>query len=227
MIPFDIHKLREIADEGIARHGLRGYARKLDLDVSTVRSLRDGRDMQISKVTEIVNALGLTLGLRRDAAPVGAGSAEAANTPQLGVQPAPDAPGAADTPIAVGFHPKAAPPGPAYVAFQPSWLAAQRWSPDTLCCVYAPETTGTASVMPGALCLLNSAQGWPGAHAIWAYLEEDILRVSYLSRPDPGILLVSGRHPSIPPRQISGPALDSITPLGQVVWTGTLLPQAR
>ena len=61
---FDLHKLREIADEGIARHGLRGYARKLGLDVSTMRSLRDGRDMQISKVLEIVAALDMSLELR-------------------------------------------------------------------------------------------------------------------------------------------------------------------
>lgn len=213
MTRFDLHKLREIADEGIARHGLRGYARKLGLDVSTMRSLRDGRDMQISKVLQIVAAMGLSL----DLGPAPRGTATSGG-PGTGEETAFDA-------VPIPFHAAVAPSGPAPIAFCQSWLDAQGWRAADLCCVTAPEGVDAGCITPGALCLLDCTTIWPETHAVWAYLENGALNISYLSRPDPGILLLSGGNPSVAPRQISGPMLDTITPLGRVVWTGTTLAQ--
>ncbi len=212
---FDLHQLREIADEGIARHGLRGYARKLGLDVSTMRSLRDGRDMQISKVMEVVAALDLSLELR----PAGGGTGAAATgeSPEL----------AGRSLVPVPFHEGTARPGAAHIAFSADWLNEQGWQAAQLRCVLVADPGADRCVQPGALCLLDCARNWPGQHAIWAYLDGTSLRVSYLSRPDAGVLLISGRDPNEPTRHVTGPALDAITPLGRVVWTGALLTDIR
>ncbi|PVA10300.1 hypothetical protein DC366_08630 [Pelagivirga sediminicola] len=216
MALFSLEKLREIADEGIARHGLRGYARKLGLDVSTMRSLRDGRDMQISKVTEIIDALGLTLVLRGG----DAGAPVAAR--QFGPH-APAGQGDHPAPIFIAPHEKAPHPAQAEVAFQADWLAAQGWSMPHLRCITAPARCGPHNLWPGALCLLECSRDWPDTHETWAYLDGADVQVSYLDRPGPGALLISGNDPAQPTRLVTGPALDTITPLGRVVWAGVLL----
>ncbi|HEY9038827.1 MAG TPA: hypothetical protein VIN05_07780 [Roseovarius sp.] len=214
MAQFDLHKLRDIADEGIARHGLRGYARKVGLDVSTMRSLRDGRDMQISKVMEIIAAMGLTLDLRQ--------AGDTAATPDISDTQRSGAETSAH--IAIAYHCNAPQPGPAPVFFDAGWLARQGWNVQNLRWIVAPNAASALSVTPGAMCLLDCAQIWPSAQAVWAYLDAGSLNVGYLSRPEPGTLLISGRDPARPTRHLTGPSLDTITPLGRVVWTGSTLP---
>ena len=215
MAQFDLHKLRDIADEGIARHGLRGYARKVGLDVSTMRSLRDGRDMQISKVMEITAAMGLSLELRQ------AMKSDPCDTQRSDVDPS-----GTDTSahICVAYHCNAPQTGPAHIFFDSEWLARQGWKLQCLRWIIAPTATSALPVTSGAICLLDCAQAWPSAHAIWAYLDAGELKIGYLSRPEPGTLLISGRDPAQQTRHLTGPALDTITPLGRVVWTGTMLP---
>ena len=219
MAQFNLHKLRNIADEGIARHGLRGYARKLGLDVSTMRSLRDGRDMQISKVMQIIAALGLSLDFRQAS---DADTDDGASDAQRSAVAAAGAGTPGD--ISIPYHCKAPQPGPAHVSFDPGWLAPQGWQVQCLRWIIAPKAARAVCVPPGALCLLDCAEAWPGAHAVWAYLESGALKIAYLSRPAPGALLISGRDPATPAQYVDGPALDAITPLGRVVWTGAALP---
>lgn len=212
MAQFDLQKLRDIANEGIARHGLRGYARKLGLDVSTVRSLRDGRDMQVSKMLEIVTALGLSIEIRQTRitdvlADQGATSA----VPHTSETGRPDS-------VSVAFHCEAPQAQAAHVVFDPGWLAAQNWNVQCLRWIVAPKTASAICVAPGALCLLDCSEVWPDDHAVWAYLENGALRVGYLNRPEPGTLLISGRDPAQRIRHLTGPALDAVTPLGRVVW---------
>jgi hypothetical protein len=219
MAQFNLQKLRDIADEGIARHGLRGYARKLGLDVSTMRSLRDGRDMQISKALEIVAALGLTLEFRQT---VAADTNKGTGDVQQGV----DAATSAGTPldISIAYHCNAPQTDPAHISFDRGWLARQGWQVQCLRWVIAPKAASAICVPPGALCLMDCAEAWPDAHAVWAYLEGGALNIAYLSRPAPGALLISGSDPATPARYITGPALDAVTPLGRVVWADSVLP---
>lgn len=224
MARFDLKKLRDIADEGIARHGLRGYARKLGLDVSTVRSLRDGRDMQVSKMLEIAAALGLSIEIRhaagtgpqtRDDRHISLGYREG-TAPQALRQGAPGG-------ISPACHTAAKGAKAAHISFDPAWLTAQSWDLQCLRWIIAPRAADAICVAPGALCLLDCAQIWPDGHAVWAYLEDGALNIAYLNRPEPGTLLISGRDPAQRTRHLSGAALDAITPLGRVVWTETVL----
>ncbi|WP_113911905.1 hypothetical protein [Roseovarius dicentrarchi] len=217
MAHFDLQKIRDIANEGIARHGLRGYARKLGLDVSTVRSLRDGRDMQISKVTEIVAALNLSLELWQ---------ITSAAAPAEKAAPGPGAAAQRDVSahITLPFHCSQPQDRAAPVALNPAWLAAQGWNVQCLRWITAPPKTDAACVQPGALCLIDCEQTWPEAHAIWAYLDAGTLNIAYLHRPLAGTLLIAGSDPAQGARHLSGPALDAITPLGRVVWVQTLPP---
>jgi hypothetical protein len=206
MAQFDLKMLRDVADEGIARHGLRGYARKLGLDVSTMRSLRDGRDMQISKLSQIIEAMDMTLALEpRSLRGAGRASKQPAQ-PEMARIP---------------FHPLARPhpDADAPIALDKRWIGGNGWATADLCCVIAPDA---ASVMPaGTLCLVDCGQTWPGAHAIWACIDDGALMLRYMGRPEPGMLLLAGLQPGDAPRIVTGPALDLITPLGRVVWAGS------
>ena len=216
---FELQRLRDIADEGIARHGLRGYARKLGLDVSTMRSLRDGRDMQISKLVEIVAAMDLNLML---------GSSPGDVTPP--VQRTASDVGAAKNGdlVVIPYHPRAPQNSGGYcglpLAFNAHWLAQAGWDADTLRIVAAPAASGAASGTQGpqaiALHLLDCAAQWPTDHALWAYLEGGAIRIGYLSRPASGMLIQSTKDAASGPRLLSGAELDRIEPLGRVVWTG-------
>lgn len=210
MTEFDLQNLRDIANEGIARHGLRGYARKLGLDVSTMRSLRDGRDMQISKLVQIVAAMELKLVL----APSG---------------PAPDLASEDTAPgdmLSISYHPKATPreglPA-APIAVHRTWLEAHGWKAEHIFCLHAPTAFHGGEmgcVSAGAFCLVECSEPWPEAHALWAYLEEGTLKLGHVGRPKAGLLLFSGEKLCDAPRMVSGAALDRIEPLGRVIWAG-------
>ncbi|MFX0543767.1 hypothetical protein ACEWPM_018975 [Roseovarius sp. S4756] len=213
MSHFDLQTLRDVANEGIARHGLRGYARKLGLDVSTMRSLRDGRDMQISKLIRIIAAMDMTLTME----PV---------SPQRGARGSDEA--AATEMARIAYHPLAQPLGAKDETYSPiavdaGWLLQHGWNSEDLRAVIAPER----SLVPeGALCLLDCKISWPGAHALWACLEGDRITISHVGRPEPGMLLFAGADPAEAPRIVTGPALDRITPLGRVIWAGSWIPSA-
>ncbi len=189
MARFDLQRLRNIADEEIARHGLRGYARKLGLDVSTVRSLRDGRDMQVSKMIEIAAALGLLVEIRQAAAkdPQARGDMQ---TSDGAAQRTADLVPRTDTHRSgsLAFHCEVSQAQPAHISFDPEWLALQKWDTQCLRWIFAPKTASANCVAPGALCLLDCAQIWPDDHAVWAYLEDGALNIGYLNRPEPGTL---------------------------------------
>lgn len=184
-----------------------------------MRSLLDGRDMQISKVLKIVAALDLSLELRQ-------ASSMAAKS-DLGDAPL-SAVGTSGTDasdqISVPYHSNAPQPKPTHIFFDPGWLGLQGWNAQCLRWVVAPDASSAVCVTPGASCLLDCAQIWPGAQAVWAKLDEGALNVRYLSGPAPETLLISARDPARPIRHLTGPALDRITPLGRVLWTGTTLP---
>ncbi|MFX0546545.1 hypothetical protein ACEWPL_013465 [Roseovarius sp. S1116L3] len=213
MSHFDLQTLRNVANEGIARHGLRGYARKLGLDVSTMRSLRDGRDMQISKLSKIIAAMDMILTLESacpQRAARGSGDAEPPEMARIAYHPLvqpPEAKDAAHSPIAVDA----------------GWLRQHGWNPGDLRAIIAPETD---AVPAGALCLLDCTLTWPGAHALWACLEDGQIRISHVGRPEPGMLLFAEADPAEAPRIVTGPALDRITPLGRVIWAGSWIASA-
>ncbi|VAV98490.1 hypothetical protein MNBD_ALPHA07-1062 [hydrothermal vent metagenome] len=220
MTRFDLNNLRAFAQEGIARHGLRGYARKLDLDLGTLRSLRDGRDIQSSRMIGIVEAMGRTLlisdapdGPRARAGGFGEASKDGEEPPEAlrqGYLPIP-------------YHPAQRTYGAsAPVAFTRAWLDERGFAPENLCCVQAPDDTLAPGIAKGALCLIDGAERQVSGHVIWAHLEEGQLRLNYLSQPEPGMMLMSDADPTTPPVLRRGPELDQLLLLGRVVWAGAL-----
>jgi hypothetical protein len=218
---FDLENLRAFAQEGIARHGLRGYARKLDLDLGTLRSLRDGRDIQSSKMISIVEAMGRTLLLSDAPGQPHAQTGGFGETSDAGGDPPPEALRRGYLPIP--YHPAQRAYGAsAPVAFTRAWLDEQGFDPEKLCCVHAPDGTLAPVIDKDALCLIDNAERQVSGHAIWAHLEEGQLRLNYLSQPEPGVMLISDADPATPPVLRRGPDLDQLILLGRVVWVGAL-----
>lgn len=221
MTRFDLDNLRAFAHEGIARHGLRGYARKLDLDLGTLRSLRDGRDIQSSKMIGIVEAMGRTLHISDAPGRAPARSGGFGETSDAGGEPPQEALRQGYLPIP--YHPAQRNYGAsAPVAFTRAWLDEQGFDPENLCCVQAPDDTLAPGIAQGALCLIDGAARQVGEHAIWAHLEAGKLRLNYLSQPEPGVMLMSDANPTTPPVLRRGPELDQLLVLGRVVWVGAL-----
>lgn len=212
---FDLDTLRQRAEEGIARHGLRGYARKLGVDMGLLRSLRDGRDVQTTKLQRIVDGMGLELrleGLRKTAGAPGFGETEMTDA-------GPEALRSGYLPIP--FHPSQRAYGAsAPVAFARSWLEDHGLSPESLSCVMAADDDLAPSIPRGAICLIESTARPSDRQAIFARLENGVLVLSYLSRPKPGVIVISGSDPKRPPELRSGPDLDNLVILGRVVWWG-------
>ncbi len=221
MTRFELNHLRAFAQEGIARHGLRGYARKLDLDLGTLRSLRDGRDIQSSKMIGIVEAMGRSL-LISDA-PGGAparkgGFGEASDA---GDEPPEEALRQGYLPIP--YHPAQRQYGAsAPVAFTRAWLDGQGFAPENLCCVHAPDDRLAPVIGKDALCMIDKAEWQVRDHAVWAHLEAGQLRLNYLSQPEPGVMLITDADPATPPMLRRGAELDELMLLGRVVWAGAL-----
>ena len=211
MAQFDLQSIRDIADEGIARYGLRGYAHKLGLDVSTMRSLRDGRDMQISKLIQIVGAMNMSLTMMPARSPGSARRKPGGAAPEM---------------VRIPYHPMALPNGMAEaspLALQADWIKGMGWRASDLRCVIAPSA-GVAStqscIAGGALCLIDCGTTWPADHALWACLEDGALTLAHVGRPEPGMLLFAGAEAGEAPRIMTGAALDLVMPLGRVVWAG-------
>ena len=212
---FKLDTLRETITEGIARHGLRGYARKLGIGLNMLRSIRDGRDIQTSKLVEVVDAMGLRLTLQ-DQGAASRGAANAGFGEPGGGQ---DALKSGFLPIP--FHPSTQLYGQtAPVALSRDWLAAQGLSPDTLSFVTAPDDGLSPLVVKGALCLIDGSQRRITGHGIWAHLRRGRLGLSYVSQPEPGLMVLSGFGQTEPPCVIKGAALDDLVVLGPVVWRG-------
>jgi hypothetical protein len=222
VIRFDLENLRAFAHEGIARHGLRGYARKLDLDLGTLRSLRDGRDIQSSKMISIIEAMGRTLLI-----------SEAPDRPHGHTGGFGETSGAEGEPpkealrqgyLPIPYHPAQREYGAsAPVAFTRAWLDEQGLDPERLCCVHAPDHTLAPVIDKDALCLIDKAEWRVSGHAIWAHLEAGQLRLNYFSQPEPGIMLISDADPATPPVLRRGAELDDLLLLGRVVWAGVLV----
>lgn len=215
---FKLSTLRDSVNEGIARHGLRGYARKLGIDLNMLRSIRDGRDIQTSKLVQVIDAMGLRLTVQtRDAG--------ARGTPKAGFAE----PGAGQDALKSGFLPipfhqtaqlygQTAP-----VALSRDWLEARGLSPETLSFVIAPDAGLSPLVVKGALCLIDGSQRRIKGHAIWAYMRSGRLGLSYVSRPEQGLMVLSGLGQAEPPCVIKGAALDDLVILGPVVWRGAAM----
>ena len=221
MTRFDLENLRAFAKEGIARHGLRGYARKLNLDLGTLRSLRDGRDIQSSKMINIIEAMGRTLSISDtpDRSPAHTGGF--GETSGTGGDPPQEALRQGYLPIP--YHPAQRAYGAsAPVAFTRAWLDEQGFDPEKLCCVHAPDGTLAPVIDKEALCLIDNAGRQVSGHAIWAHLDEGQLRLNYLSQPEPGVMLISDADPATPPVLRRGADLDELLLLGRVVWTGAI-----
>lgn len=215
---FDLQTLRDIADEGIARHGLRGYARKLGLDVSTMRSLRDGRDMQISKLIQIVEAMGMGLML---------GPAQHTDSPRPLRPDAPAAPAISGDLHVIPYHASAAEVQGSRmqtpIALDADWLRMRGWPAQDLRCIVAPETAHGAAlgcVTRGSLCILDCSEAWPSDHALWAFIESGKMRLGHVGRPAAGTLIFAGDALCAAPRMVTGAELERIQPLGRVVWAG-------
>jgi len=218
---FDLEYLRAFAHEGIARHGLRGYARKLDLDIGTLRSLRDGRDIQSSKMISIAEAMGHRIMISEAPDRPGAHAGGFGETSKAGGEPPKEALRQGYLPIP--YHPvQRAYGATAPVAFARAWLDEQGFDPEGLCCVHAPDDTLSPVITKDALCLIDSTMRQVSGHAIWAHIEAGQLRLSYVSQPEPGVMLISGSDPATPPVLRRGPVLDQLLFLGRVVWIGGL-----
>lgn len=212
---FELDTLRDSIIEGIARHGLRGYARKLGIDLNMLRSIRDGRDIQTSKLVEVVQAMGLNLTLQdpqttpEETSPSGFGEpGRDHNALQSGFLPIP-------------FHPSAQLYGQtAPVALSRAWLEARSLTPDGLSFVVAPDDRLSPVVAKGALCLIDGGTRHVTGHAIWAYVHDGALGLSFVSQPEPGLLVLSGLDRARAPDVIRGAALDRLRLLGPMVWRG-------
>jgi hypothetical protein len=210
---FDI--LRDGINEGIARHGLRGYARKLGIDLNMLRSIRDGRDIQTSKLVEVVDAMGLRLMLQDD------GAAQRSTAARGFGEPGGASAGPKTGFLPIPFHPSERRYGQtAPIALERDWLEARGLTPEKLSFVIAPDDRLSPLVVEGALCLIDGGQRKVTGHAIRAYLRKGQLGLSYVSQPEPGLMVLSGLRRTEPPCVIRGPALDELTILGPVVWRG-------
>lgn len=218
MPELDLDTLKALAEEGVARHGLRGYARKLDLDVGTLRSLLDGRDIQTSRLLMIVSALGLSLDLR----PGSTGAAPGRNGFSE-TDDARDSEALRTGYLPIPFHTvERAYDGAAPVALSAKWLADNGLDPQALYFVTAPDDAMAPLLVRGAQCLIDASVRRAGDHALWAYTEAGKLQIRYLSQPAPGTMVIAGTAHFAPPRVTTGPALDQITLIGRVVWHGQL-----
>ena len=214
--------LRTLAEEGVARYGLRGYARKLDLDLGTLRSLRDGRDIQVSKLIRILRAMQIELrtGTARKTQPAPSGFAEGRDTPASG----PEATRMGYLPIP--FHPACGDYSAcAPVAFSREWLAAQALDPENLTFVTAPDDRLGPFMPAGTLCLVDTSLRLVAAQAIWAHLDAGRLRLDLISQPKPGTMVIATPLAATTPRVCSGPELDGLRLLGRVVWYGANAPK--
>ncbi|SHM31117.1 hypothetical protein SAMN05443432_106109 [Roseovarius litoreus] len=215
MTQFSFDILRDGINEGIARHGLRGYARKLGIDLNMLRSIRDGRDIQTSKLVEVLDAMGLRLTLHDN-------GAEPRNAAQPGFgEPGGGAEGPKPGFLPIPFHPSERRYGQtAPIGLAREWLEMRGLTPEKLSFVIAPDDRLSPLVVEGALCLVDGGQRKVTGHAIRAYLRNGQLGMSYVSQPEPGLMVLSGLKRSEPPCVVRGPALDALTILGTVVWRG-------
>lgn len=220
MAPFDLETLRTLADEGVARHGLRAYARKLGVDLGLLRSLRDGRDIQTSKSLELIRAMGMQAQLSPARAvapadgfadPAGSGASDA---------PTPEALHSGYLPIP--YHEAARRYGAAApVAFHRDWLAQLGVATEALRCLDAPHDGFAPNIAPGATCLLDTADSPARGHGLWAYVRGNRVALAYLSQPAPGTMVIQGPQPCQPPELQTGPALDDLRLLGRIIWHGS------
>ena len=220
MTHLDLETIKNLVDDGIARHGLRGFARKLELDVGTLRSLKDGRDLQSSKLLAIVKGLGLQVSLTQVKSQVPA--------PQAGFGEGEKSTGTGEA-LRRGYLPipyhasERQYGGAAPVAFSREWLIEAGLQPDTLFCVSATGAEMAPRIAQGALCLVDGGVRRVEEHAIWAFREDGKTCIRYLSQPTPGTLIISTAQQSDAPRAIAGNDLDQIQILGRVVWSGGIM----
>jgi len=216
----NIESLRAQVNEGIARHGLRGFSRKLGLEMGTLRSLRDGRDIQSSKLLSIVDALGMKLHVMPTGEQQTAGFAEPDRTRD----------GGRDDALQSGYLPIPYHPatriygGSAPVAFARTWLEDLGLTPEHLYCLVMQDSRMSPAIPKGALCLLDTVTRRVTAHAVWAFLENGRISIGYLSQPAAGTMIISDADQASPPRVLTGPNLDGIQPIGRIAWCGGAMP---
>ncbi|QYX57865.1 hypothetical protein K1T73_05610 [Roseovarius sp. SCSIO 43702] len=226
MTRFDLDTVRALAEEGIARHGLRGYARKLGLDLGTLRSLRDGRDMQVSRILRILDAMqiGVRMIMPESADRAARGFAEA--------REGTDAKTAGPEALRMGFLPMPFHPAcgdfasHAPIAFSREWLAENGFDPERMAFVRAPDARHSPLLPQDALCLVDTSSRRVGRQALWAHIDGGRVALDFMSQPQPGVMVISGPGPSASPRMLSGAELDNLRLLGQVVWHGALTPRS-
>lgn len=212
----NIETLRAQVNEGIARHGLRGFARKLGLQMGTLRSLRDGRDIQSSKLLSIVGALGLELRVVPARGSDGDGFGEPDRMNRTSNEEA-----LHSGYLPIPFHPATRIySGSAPVAFSRHWLNQQGLTPEHLYCLTIEDDRMSPVIRQGALCLIDAGMRRVTEYRVWAYLERGRLSVGYLGQPAAGAMIIADAVKLSPPRVLTGPDLDAIQPIGRIIWSG-------
>lgn len=221
--------LRALVAEGVAIHGLRGFARELDIDMGPVRSARDEtRDIHLSSAMLILDRLGYEAVIRRKGQrdPPSFGFSEQAQSLVTA--------SAEDSPEALRFGYRSIPyhdicgdvRDPAAISVARSWVEDRGLDIEALCWVIAPDDRMSPIVSSGALCLVEQQRTLPEPPSVTALRHQGQLVLAHVTRPTGGDWLLNNIGPG---SAIYVPASQAAAtlPIGRIVATFTIIDTTK
>ncbi len=216
-----MNQLRRLVDQGIAQFGLRGFAREAGIDIGTLRSVKDGRDIKVSNLIDISQALGMQLSF-----------APAKTAPGFEESPKQDRPitlsaDGGQEALRAGFMPLPWHPecgrGVAPVAFARAWLAEHHLHIETLNVVRPDQCyLSVPSAPSGVLVVAETGAILDATPHPWIVRIEQQFILARVHRQDTTLVLVSGDNPAHPPQAFFHTNLRLI---GRAVWIGSGISQ--
>lgn len=214
MVPFDLDLFRTLVRREIARHGLRGLARKLDLKVGTIQSIQEGKEPRASVAAEILEKLGVGLffGTDKDHAPVAEVSVDDESfvaIPRYAVQAS----------AGGGLHPTDT-SIIGSLAFSRPWLLSKGINPTNTFLIDVSGDSMEPELRDGDLVLVDRAQLEPDRRNVMAFVDVDgAVRLKRLERLEEQLILLSDNS-SYPTEVRDHDEGNRIEIIGQVVWSG-------
>ena len=204
----------EMVRAGIAEHGLRPYARKLNIPVGVLRSIQAERDTPYSSLKALSHALGLEfyIGPKRDAGPIEIAEID-------GEEFAPVRRFSAELSAGNGAE-----NGEAHVsemlAFRRDWLTRLGVSPSNACLVKVRGESMQPTLHDGDLVLIDQSKTAIRSGRIYAFNDGGHSKVKRLDCMDDHTLIIRSDNPQFPLDIRKGEDANALKVIGEVVWSG-------
>ncbi len=217
MTRFGIEAIYDLVKAGVAEHGVRPFARKLDMPIGVIRSAEAGRDLSASSLSTLSNALGLEfyIGPPRETAPAAVTVLDEEPFDMVARYDAQSAAGNGT----VNFE------GPPidHLAFSKKWLGQNGINAGASVLINVKGDSMEPSIYDGDLVMVDQRKREIRSGRIYVFWDGDNgLRLKRLETVGDAAITIRSDNTKYPPEHRTGGEMNQITEhvLGEVVWSG-------